>query len=169
MKVSVYSTIGLLTDSSNAHASFLNTIEGFFMVGVLAGYWVFAAFIDSANPESLQWLSVYWWLAGAAALNAPLLFGARFPPMPVADEGARLIDEFSEMFKLLWKPAVLVFVVAAFLYVLIEQGIGTWLPTFNNQVLHLPQAMSVQATSIFAAALAVGRLSAGAISTGTGF
>ncbi|MBL7372462.1 MFS transporter, partial [Escherichia coli] len=40
------------------------------------------------------------------------------------------------------------------------QGVGTWLPTFNNQVLHLPGAMSVQASSIFIAALAVGRLSA---------
>jgi fucose permease len=52
---------------------------------------------------------------------------------------------------------------SAFLYVLIEQGIGTWLPTFNNEILKLPAAMSVQATSIFAACLAIGRLSAGVV------
>ena len=67
------------------------------------------------------------------------------------------------MLKLALRPLVLLFVLSAFLYVLIEQGIGTWLPTFNNQVLKLPSAMSVQVASIFAASLAVGRLAAGAI------
>jgi fucose permease len=47
--------------------------------------------------------------------------------------------------------------------VLIEQSVGTWLPTFNNEILHLPAAMSVQVTSIFAACLAAGRLSAGVL------
>jgi fucose permease len=41
--------------------------------------------------------------------------------------------------------------------------VGTWLPTFNNEILHLPAAMSVQVTSIFAACLAIGRLSAGVV------
>jgi FHS family glucose/mannose:H+ symporter-like MFS transporter len=55
---------------------------------------------------------------------------------------------------------VCVFVLTAFLYVLIEQSVGTWLPTFNNEILKLPAAMSVQVASIFAACLAIGRLSA---------
>ena len=46
VKVSVYSSIGLLTDSKQAHASLTSIIEGWFMVGVLAGYWIFAWFID---------------------------------------------------------------------------------------------------------------------------
>lgn len=162
VKISVYSTIGLLTDDSNRHASLLNTIEGFFMIGVLAGYWVFAGFIDQANPASLNWLNVYWLLAGIAVLNALLFLLVSFPK-PVTVEGRSLGAEFAAMISLMWKPAVIVFVLSAFLYVLIEQGIGTWLPTFNNEVLHLPQAMSVQATSIFAAALATGRLGAGLI------
>lgn len=37
------------------------------------------------------------------------------------------------------------------------------LPTFNKEILKLPSDMSIQATSIFAAGLAIGRLSAGAI------
>ena len=44
-----------------------------------------------------------------------------------------------------------------------EQGIGTWLPTFNNEVLHLPAQMSVQAASLFAACIALGRFGAGAV------
>ncbi|MEQ1708748.1 MAG: MFS transporter [Terricaulis sp.] len=162
IKVAVYSTIGLITTGQNHHASFLNTIEGFFMIGVLSGYWVFAAFIDADAPASLGWLNTYWLLAAVAAGNAVMLMFVAFPRAPIAT-GAGIIDEIGEMLKLMWRPSVLVFVIAAFLYVLIEQGIGTWLPTFNNEVLHLPQAMSVQAASIFAAALAIGRLSAGLV------
>lgn len=64
------------------------------------------------------------------------------------------------MLALVVLPSTIAFLTAIFLYVLVEQSIGTWLPTFNNQVLHLPSAMSVQASSIFIAALAVGRVSA---------
>jgi fucose permease len=46
---------------------------------------------------------------------------------------------------------------------LIEQSLGTWLPTFNNEIMNLPSNISVQITSIFALALAVGRLSAGGV------
>ena len=163
IKISVYSTIGLLTEDSSSHASLLNLIEGFFMVGVLAGYWLFAAFIDPADSTSLAWVRVYWPLAALAAANAALLATTKFPPMPVAAGAARPGRDFAEMIALMWRPAVIVFVISAFLYVLIEQGIGTWLPTFNNEVLHLPHAMSVQAASIFAAALAAGRIAAGFI------
>ncbi len=163
VKISVYSTIGLLTKDSNEHASLLNLIEGFFMIGVLSGYWMFAAFIDSASPASPGWLNVYWLLAALAAANVALLLLIKFPAAPRAAEARGPAGEFAAMLALLWRPAVAVFVVSAFLYVLIEQGIGTWLPTFNNEILHLPSAMSVQATSIFAAGLAVGRLGAGVI------
>lgn len=163
VKISVYSTIGLLTDDSDSHASLLNFIEGFFMVGVLAGYWLFAAFIDPSDPSSLGWTRVYWLLAALAAMNVALLAATKFPPAPRKDGDARYGRDFGAMLALLWRPAVIVFLISAFLYVLIEQGIGTWLPTFNNEVLHLPQAMSVQATSIFAAALAAGRIGAGVI------
>lgn len=163
IKISVYSTIGLLTEDASRHASLLNLIEGFFMIGVLSGYWLFAAFIDPSDSSSPGWTRVYWLLAALAAANAALLAVTKFPQAPHADGAVRLDQDFARMIALLWRPAVIVFVISAFLYVLIEQGIGTWLPTFNNEVLHLPQAMSVQATSIFAAALAAGRIGAGVI------
>jgi fucose permease len=74
-----------------------------------------------------------------------------------------MAQDFTAMLKLFLKPLVCVFVLTAFLYVLIEQAVGTWLPTFNNEILKLPAAMSVQVTSIYAACLAVGRLSAGVL------
>ena len=52
---------------------------------------------------------------------------------------------------------------SAFFYVLIEQSIMSWLPTFNNQVLHLSTALSIQMASILAASTALGRFLAGIV------
>src|SRR5260221_13004963 len=65
------------------------------------------------------------------------------------------------MLKLAVTPLVLVFIVCAFTYVLIEQSIMSWLPTFNSKVLNLPATLSIQMASILAASTAVGRFSAG--------
>jgi fucose permease len=56
------------------------------------------------------------------------------------------------------KLLTIVFVISAFLFVMIEQGIMTWLPTFNDKVLHLPENISIMMASILAISLAVGRL-----------
>ena len=61
------------------------------------------------------------------------------------------------------KPLYCAVLATLFLYVLIEQGVGTWLPTFNREILHLPAATSVQMSSIFVAALALGRLLSGLV------
>ena len=45
IKVSVYATIGIITKDKKDHASFMNFIESFFMVGILTGYFIFSAFI----------------------------------------------------------------------------------------------------------------------------
>ncbi len=164
VKVSVYSTVGLITDTPKQHAGFMNTIEGVFMLGVLAGYWLFSFFIDSSDPKSQSWLDVYWLMAGICVANIVLLLTTPYDETQARkNEPTKLTQDFVDMLKLLARPLVYVFVISAFLYVLIEQGIGTWLPTFNNEILHLPSAMSVQATSIFAACLAAGRLSAGVV------
>ncbi|AWL12969.1 hypothetical protein HMF8227_02517 [Saliniradius amylolyticus] len=162
VKVSLYSTVGLITDDRQQHASVMNVIEGMFMMGVLSGYWLFGAFMDADNPSSLGWLNVYWWLAGLSFINVLLLLVTPFSN-PVPEGKPMPVREFIAMLKLTYKPLVMVFIISAFLYVLIEQGIGTWLPTFNNEVLNLPTDISVQITSIFAACLAFGRLGAGAL------
>ncbi|WDD99281.1 MFS transporter [Thalassomonas actiniarum] len=164
VKVSVYATVGLITENRQSHASFMNTIEGFFMVGVLSGYWIFGLFINPDEPKSQSWLEVYYYLAVLGVLNILLLLSTPFKQHEHEEadsEPGSAVAEFIAMLKLVKKPMVYVFVISAFLYVLIEQGIGTWLPTFNNEILKLPTDISVQVTSIFAACLAIGRLSAG--------
>ncbi|KPH91545.1 MFS transporter [Pseudoalteromonas undina] len=161
VKVSVYSIIGQVTEDANSHSSLLNTIEGIFMVGVLSGYWVFTAFIDPIDSNA--WLNVYYLLA---ALTLLVVVSVVIAPIKPAIKGQRSNsgwNDFIAMLKLTYQPLVLIFIISAFLYVLIEQGVGTWLPTFNNQVLQLPVAISIQLASIFAAALALGRLVAGQV------
>ena len=160
-KVAVYSMIGFVTAGPRQHASLTSLIEGMFMLGVLASYWVFSAFID---PTGLRWLNAYWVLAGIVALALALLLSSRVDEAPAGEEPA--VPEaapFRAMLRLAALPLVLVFVLCAFVFVVIEQGIGTWLPTFNNEVLHLPAQMSVQAASLFAACIALGRFGAGAV------
>ena len=164
VKISVYSIVGMLTKSTNEHSALLNTIEGIFMLGVLSGYWYFAYFIDAQNSASLSWLNAYW---GLAALLMGIILLVLISPIstPTTKENgeSRVGDDFIAMLKLAYKPLVLVFILSIFMYVLVEQGIGTWLPTFNNEVLALPADISVQLTSVFALALALGRLGAGQV------
>lgn len=164
IKVSVYATIGLVTDDKKEHASFMNFIESFFMVGILTGYFLFSAFVDDARPESLAWLRVYYVLAGLAALAFGLLWSAPLDESAVKAQVARpFAEDFTEMIRLAARPLVLLFIVCAFTYVLIEQSIMSWLPTFNSKVLNLPTGLSIQMASILAASTALGRFLAGIV------
>lgn len=163
VKVSVYSIIGQLSPDTRAHSSLLNTIEGIFMLGVLSGYWIFSFYIDSNNPGALSWLDVYYLLAAVILVTAFVVIWSPIEkPVTTTDKQA-FSKDFLDMLRLAYQPLVLIFVLSIFLYVLIEQGLGTWLPTFNSQVLQLPVDISIQITSIFAAMIALGRLLAGQI------
>ncbi len=162
IKVSVYSTIGIVTKDKKEHASFMNFIESFFMIGILTGYFIFGAFVDDKNPQSTEWLRVYYLLAGITLVAFLLLLSAPLDESSVQPSDSKnSVEEFKDMIKLAIKPLVLVFIVSVFTYVLIEQSIMSWLPTFNSKVIHLPTTLSLQMASILAASTALGRLAAG--------
>ncbi|WP_338874607.1 MFS transporter [Spirosoma sp. SC4-14] len=167
IKVSIFATIGLVTDDSNGHASFMNFLESFFMIGVLSGYFLFSAFVDDTNPRSTSWLMVYYVLAGIALVAFLLLLSTPIDESSIQREtinaplAKALVADLGDMVKLAITPVVLVFIVTAFIYVLMEQGIMSWLPTFNSQILKLPISLSIQMASILAASTAIGRFMAG--------
>jgi FHS family glucose/mannose:H+ symporter-like MFS transporter len=164
IKVSVFATIGIITNDKKEHASFMNFIESFFMVGILTGYFIFSAFVDDHNPQSTSWLKVYYLLAVIVAIAFLLLLSSPLDESSVRkSDTTPLTNDFSEMFQLIALPIVIVFVASAFVYVLIEQSIMSWLPTYNSKVLHLPQTLSIQMASILAAATAIGRFIAGIV------
>lgn len=162
IKVSVYATIGIVTSNKKEHASFMNFIESFFMIGILTGYFIFSAFVDDSQTQSNSWLTVYYLLAALTAIAFVLLLTASLDESAIKDAEAKpFLEEFGDMIKLAIKPLVLVFIMSAFTYVLIEQSIMSWLPTFNSKVLNLPTTLSIQMASILAASTALGRFSAG--------
>ena len=165
VKVAVYSSIGLLHTEPKAHASFTSLVESFFMVAVLSGAWLFSFFIDPIHPESLSWLNVYILLGGVAVLAA-LLWVVTPLPAPQVIEGevkTPWYNDLKAMPELFVAKFLVAFLTGIFLYVLIEQSLGSWLPTYNREVLNLPAQMSVQAGGLFAAALAIGRMVGGLV------
>lgn len=164
IKVSVYGTIGLVVKDKTEHISLMNFVESFFMVGILSAGFIFSFFIDDKNPQSTAWVNVYYLLAGLAVLAFLLLLSTKMDETSIKkDSNDNPTGDFQEMFKLVLVPVVLVFVASAFIYVLIEQSIMSWLPTFNSKVLHLPNSLSVQMAGILAASTAVGRFLAGIV------
>jgi len=164
IKVSVFATLGIITKNKKEHASLMNFLESFFMVGVLAGYFIFGYFVDSANPASTSWFKVYYVLGGLSLLAFLLLLSTPLDESAVKNETQKKPEnEFLEMLALTAIPLVIVFIVSVFFYVLIEQSIMSWLPTFNSQVLHLSNTLSIQMASILAASIALGRFLAGII------
>lgn len=158
IKVSVYSTIGMLTENETEHNSFMSSIEGFFMFGITFGYFLFPAFNNENHPEN--WVNVYLLLALLSGLSFAFLF---FSKLEQKEEipGSDLKDDFKQMIMLMTRLLVIVFVFAAFLFVMVEQGIMTWLPTFNERVLDLPENLAIMMTSVLFISLGLGRLLAG--------
>ena len=164
IKMSVYSTIGIVTKDSKEHISMMNFIESFFMVGNLSLYFIFGSFVDNANPQSTSWLNAYYLLGGLSVLAFLLLLSSRLDESSAHTEAGKPVSpKFSDMFKLLGEPIVIAFIFSAFFYVLIEQSIQNFLPTFNNKVLLLPAALSIQMGSILAGSTALGRFFAGVL------
>ncbi|MEP7319203.1 MAG: MFS transporter [Panacibacter sp.] len=163
-KVSVLGTIGLITKDEKEHISIMNFIESFFMVGILTGYFIFSSYIDDNDAGSDKWFQVYYIMGGLSAAAFLLLSSS-----PLDESAAKMEhtltakESFSGMLTLIVVPVVISFIVCAFVYVLIEQSIMSWLPTFNNKVLKLPSTISIQMTSILAASTAAGRFLAGIV------
>lgn len=142
----------------------MNLIESFFMVGILTGYFVFSAFVDDNNRQSTAWLNVYYILAGISLVAFLLLLSTSLDESKIkAEEGKSFWEDFVEMMRLAIVPLVMVFIASVFIYVLIEQSIMSWLPTFNSKVLHLSTTLSIQMASILAASTALGRFAAGIV------
>ncbi len=165
IKVTVFATIALITKNEKEHASFMSFLESFFMIGVLAGYFLFAHYADNNNPKSTEWFNVYYILGGLSVLAFLLLFSTPLDESGIqeAEQSKTITDDFVEMLRLVILPLVLVFIFCAFFYVLIEQSIMSWLPTFNNDVLKLSKTLSIQMASILSLCIAAGRFFAGIV------
>jgi fucose permease len=159
IKVSVYSTVGLITNDSKAHASLMSLLEGVFQIGVVLCFFIFSIFIHFGN-----WLGTYWLIVGLCVIAFLLLLFTKLDESAVhiSQDSNFLVDTLS-MLKLIKLPIVMLFIISVFFYVFIEQGVQSWLPTFNTRVLHLSASTSVFMASVFALSIAAGRITFGFI------
>ncbi len=157
IKLSVYSLIGIITENSREHSFLMSSIEGFFMVGIASAYFLFPAFYSNDQDS---WLNVYPVLCALIGVSFILLLFSKINA-PIETSGSDLKSDIKNSIGLLVIPLVLVFILSAFFFVMIEQGIMTWLPRFNEKIFSFSEKLSVQMASILALSLAAGRFIAG--------
>ncbi|HFI4796091.1 TPA: sugar MFS transporter [Elizabethkingia anophelis] len=161
IKISVFTSIGLVTNTDKEHSSFMGFLEGFFMIGVLAGNVLFSLFIDDHNPKSTHWLNVYWVLGALSSLSFIFLFFSKLNEKEAKSGTMDLMGDIKNSISLFSYKKVLFFLLCAFLFVLVEQSFQTWTPTFYKEILKVPTSMSIQAGAVLAGAFALGRFLSG--------
>lgn len=164
MKIGTMATLGITSDNEKDHASFMSFLESSFMVGVLGGYFLFSSFVDPGDPSSTSWMNVYYVLAAVALIAFLLLLTTKVDESSVRTKPVvSIAEDFKATLRLITLPLVMVFIISVFCYVLVEQSIMSWLPTFNNQILKLPSRLSIEMAGLMAGSTALGRLVAGFI------
>lgn len=158
IKGAVYSTVGLVTRDQGEHTSLMNLLEGVFQVGALVG----PLFFSVVMGMQFSWYETYWIIAVVSALAFLLLLFTSLDESEVAahPEQAGLL----EMLKLLRFPMVWIFVICAWLYVMIEQSFGTWLPTFHERIFGMSPAIAAGMLSVYAGSIALSRFVMGSLS-----
>lgn len=157
VKVAVFALIGYITDSKKSHSSLMNLIETVFMLGIIFMYIVFPLFIDE-NDEN-AWLRGYLLMAFIIAIAFIIILFSKFNIETDSSEEEK--NDFKAMLKLCSKPIVWVFAAFAFFYVMTEQGIMTWLPTFNKETLKLDAKLGSQMAVLLMISIALGRFLTG--------
>ena len=160
IKVSVMALIGVVADNESDHKSFMSYIESVFMLGIVFAYVIFPMFYSETDPNA--WLNVYLILAGLIAIVFIFILFSKFD-LPKAETTKSVAEDFKDMIQLMRRPLLILFAVFAFMYVMTEQGIMSWLPTFNQKVLHLSEKLAGQMAVILMLSIAFGRFVSGII------
>ncbi len=160
VKVAVFALIGYISNSKKDHSSLMNLIETVFMLGIIFMYVVFPLFFDDENNRD-AWLRGYLLMAALIAVAFVIIANSKFDIVSEPSKG--IANDFRAMFQLFRLPLTWIFVVFAFLYVMTEQGIMTWLPTFNKDTLQLSPALSSQMAVLLMISIALGRFITGII------
>ena len=153
VKTAVYGSVGLLARDKAHHAALMNRLEGIYQVGAMVAPLVFAAMIGWGN-----WLYTY---AFIAALGGLALAVWAFTPLQECSGEDVKKASLADIQELLRRPQVWVFLGCAWVYVMIEQSISTWLPTFNRDVFRLSPALVANLLSLYFGSLALSRFAFG--------
>jgi len=158
VKVAVYALIGYVTDGKDDHRRLMSFIETIFMVGIIFMYVVFPLFYDDTDKDG--WLNGYLLMAGIIAVAFLIILFSKFS-LEIEKKNTTILEDIKAMLRLFLNPLIWIFAIFAFFYVMTEQGIMTWLPTFNKETLHIKAKLATQMAVILMASFAVGRFITG--------
>lgn len=149
-KTGALALVGDIASSTVEHTSLMNTIEGFFGVGSIAGPAILAQLLG--RGISWRWLYV---LAGSMCVVLIVTaFGVRYPTRTVRSGERTNTKVLASVMK---NAFVLGFSGGAFLYVAVESAIYVWMPTLLAGY-HGPASwLAVYSISIFFLLRAAGR------------
>ena len=157
VKVAVYALIGYVTEGKDDHRRLMSFIETVFMVGIIFMYVVFPLFYND-DPDG--WLRGYLLMAGIIAVAFFIILFSKFDIL-VEQKNTTISEDIKAMLRLFLSPMIYIFAIFAFFYVMTEQGIMTWLPTFNKETLNIDAQLATQMAVILMASFAVGRFITG--------
>jgi MFS transporter, FHS family, glucose/mannose:H+ symporter len=162
VKVIVYSYAYFLCPSEHAHASMLNRLEAWYMLGSLAGLVLFGGL--SLNPSvNLEVHYVFVPVVLATLGIAYLVYRAPLAQAPHAEDlraeygQAYPLAGMVEVLKLLPYTLVALFALGLFLVAATESYFFHWLPVYLRGVVQLSELMQVQFLVVALGMVALGR------------
>ncbi|HJO96163.1 MAG TPA: MFS transporter [Victivallales bacterium] len=155
IKISVYTSVTIVTKNRKEHASFINFIEACYMFAGTLGMWLFSIFIKM-SPNN--WINIFYLFSVMALSVGVLWFFGKFDESKVGFKTEKLGKQAGNFFKVIVIPSVLLFLIMLALYETVEQGMGSWLPNFFNNILTIPKFLSIEVASFLTLGIAFGRL-----------
>ena len=149
-KTGALALVGDISTSTTEHTSIMNTIEGFFSVGSIAGPAVLTYLL--ARGVSWQWLYVV-----AGTVCVVLIVMALSVTYPTSASPMALPPAPTGTIEAVKNPYVLAFSAGVFLYVGVEAAIYVWMPTLLASYQGHATWLAAYGISIFFALRAAGR------------
>jgi MFS transporter, DHA1 family, quinolone resistance protein len=122
-KVGALALIGDISRSTREHTALMNTVEGFFAVGAIAG----PAIVATLLAAGISWKYLY---VLAAVICGVLIATAAFVRYPQAQAPTGKPASFAHTLTMLRDPYALGFSALIMLYVAVEVAIYVWMPTY---------------------------------------
>jgi fucose permease len=149
-KTGALALIGDIVRSTAEHTSIMNTVEGFFGVGSIAGPAILSYLLNRGIPW--QWL-----YAIAGAMCVLLIFTAFAVRYPVRASVSAEQADWTSVLAVMKNRFVLLFSLGLFLYVAVEAAIYVWMPTLLAGYGGTGKWIAVYSISIFFLLRAGGR------------
>jgi fucose permease len=149
-KIGALALIGDVARSTREHTTFMNTVEGFFAVGAIAG----PAIVATLLAAGLSWKYLY----VIAALICVILLAAaalaRYPSTALAEQGGA---SFADTLRKMRDAHALGFSALIMLYVAVEVAVYVWMPTYLQGYTGAASWLAAYALTVFFVLRAAGR------------